>query len=79
MPYAHACGATAGESHLKDIDFSPSGIRERWRAGYADTCRALARAAWIGEFGPLDAVVLHEPDPEDEGEMTIEKLADAAE
>jgi len=50
------------ESHLKDIDFSPSGIRQRWHAGYADTCRALARAAWIGEFQPLDAVVLHEPD-----------------
>jgi NTE family protein len=51
------------ESHLKDIDFSPSGISERWQAGYADTCRALARAPWIGEFGPLDAVVLHEPGP----------------
>ncbi len=67
------------ESHLKDIDFSPSGMRERWRAGYADTCRALARAAWVGEFGPLDAVVLHEPEPEEEGEITAEKLADAAE
>jgi NTE family protein len=67
------------ESHLKDIDFSPSGIRERWQAGYADTCRALARAAWIGEFGPLDAVVLHDPDPKEENEMTVEKLAHAAE
>jgi NTE family protein len=67
------------ESHLKDIDFSPPGIRDRWRTGYADTCRALARAAWVGEFGPLDAVVLHEPDPEEEGEITAEKLADAAE
>jgi NTE family protein len=67
------------ESHLKDIDFSPSGIRERWCAGYADTRRALARAAWIGEFGPLDAVVLHDPAPEEEAEMTVEKLVDAAE
>jgi NTE family protein len=49
------------ESHIKDIDFSPPGIRSRWQAGYADTCQALARAPWIGEFGPLDAVVLHEP------------------
>ena len=32
------------ESHIKDIDFSPSGIRSRWQAGYGDTCRALARA-----------------------------------
>jgi NTE family protein len=67
------------ESHIKDIDFSPSGIRDRWQAGYVDACRALARAAWIGEFGPLDAVVLHEPDPEEEREMTLEKLAAAAE
>ena len=67
------------ESHIKDIDFSPQGIRQRWQAGYVDTCRALARAAWIGEFGPLDAVVLHEPDPEEEHDMTIEKLAAAAE
>jgi len=65
------------ESHLKDIDFSPSGIRRRWHAGYTDTCRALARAPWIGEFSPLDAVVLHEP--EVKIEVTIEKLAAAAE
>src|SRR5215467_2531126 len=65
------------ESHLKDIDFSPSGIRRRWHAGYTDTCRALARAPWIGEFSPLDAVVLHEP--EAKSEPTLEKLAAAAE
>jgi hypothetical protein len=41
--------------------------------------RALARAAWIGEFGPLDAVVLHESDPEDEHVVTVEKLAVAVE
>src|SRR5499427_2731768 len=35
------------ETCLKDIDFSPSGIRRRWHAGYTDTCRALARAPWI--------------------------------
>jgi glycine/D-amino acid oxidase-like deaminating enzyme len=66
---------------ILDMTFieSPSGIRERWHAGYADTCRALARAAWIGEFGPLDAVVLREPDPEEEHETTIAKLAAAAE
>src|SRR5215471_13299027 len=65
------------ESHLKDIDFSPSGIRRRWHAGYTDTCRALARAPWIGEFSPLDAVVLHEP--EVKSEATFEKLPAAAE
>lgn len=51
------------ESHTKDIDFSPDGIRARWEAGYADTNRALARRAWLGEFGLLDGVILHEPEP----------------
>jgi NTE family protein len=67
------------ESHIKDIDFSPSGIRERWQAGYADTCRALARAAWIGEFGPLDAVVLHEPDSTEGHKAFIDQYMAAAE
>jgi NTE family protein len=52
------------EAHTKDIDFSPAGIRTRWEAGYADTKRALARQAWLGEFGPLDGVILHEPSPD---------------
>jgi NTE family protein len=51
------------ESHTRDIDFSPAGIRNRWEAGYADTMRALEQHPWIGEWGPLDAVVLHEPQP----------------
>src|SRR6516165_8327787 len=67
------------ESHIKDIDFSPAGIRERWSAGYADTCRALARAAWIGEFGPLDAVVLHEPDSGEGHKAFVDYRAAAAE
>ena len=51
------------ESHTKDIDFSPAGIRNRWEAGYTDTMRALEQQPWIGEWGLLDAVVLHEPMP----------------
>jgi NTE family protein len=51
------------ESHAKDIDFSPAGIRARWEAGYADTNRALTRQAWLGEFGLLEGVILHEPEP----------------
>jgi NTE family protein len=43
------------------VDFSPSGIRARWEAGYADTRRAIERAPWQGEFDPLDGVILHEP------------------
>ena len=49
------------EDHTKDVDFSPSGIRRRWQAGYERTCRALDRAPWQGEFDPLDGVILHEP------------------
>jgi NTE family protein len=49
------------ENHTKDIDFSRSGICMRWEAGYAATRSALARAAWNGEFDPLEGVILHEP------------------
>ena len=48
------------ETHTKDIDFSPEGIRQRWDAGYAHTRSVLARAPWSGEFDPLSAVVFHE-------------------
>ncbi|WP_407113881.1 patatin-like phospholipase family protein [Bradyrhizobium sp. LMG 9283] len=48
------------ETHTKDIDFSPSGIMQRWDAGYAHTRSVLARRPWIGEFDPLAGVVLHE-------------------
>jgi NTE family protein len=49
------------ENHTKDIDFSPAGIRLRWEAGYADTVRALERAAWEDPCDPLEGVILHEP------------------
>jgi NTE family protein len=48
------------EDHRKDIDFSASGIRQRWEAGYEKTRREIERAAWEGDFDPLDGVVLHE-------------------
>jgi NTE family protein len=50
------------EDHTKDVDFSPAGIRRRWEAGYANARRAIEQAPWQGEFGPLDGVILHEPD-----------------
>jgi NTE family protein len=48
------------ENHTKDIDFSPSGIMQRWDAGYAHTRAVLDRSPWIGEFDPLSGVILHE-------------------
>jgi NTE family protein len=49
-----------GEDHTKDIDFSPSGIKARWEAGYANTQAMLEAAPWDGEFDPLEGFVLHE-------------------
>jgi NTE family protein len=48
------------ENHTKDIDFSPSGIRQRWDAGYVHTRAVLDRSPWVGEFDPLSGVILHE-------------------
>lgn len=49
------------EDHTKDIDFSPSGIRKRWEAGYTSARNALMQAPWLGEFDQLEGVILHEP------------------
>jgi NTE family protein len=48
------------EDHTKDIDFSRSGIRSRWDAGYADTQRVIAEAPWEKEFDPIEGFHLHE-------------------
>ena len=48
------------ENHTKDIDFSPSGIRMRRDAGYDATLHALKKAAWQGQFDPLEGVILHD-------------------
>jgi NTE family protein len=60
------------EDQTKDVDFSPSGIRTRWEAGYANTCEAVERAPWEGEFGALDGVILHEPGEEIPLELVAE-------
>jgi NTE family protein len=54
------------ENHTKDIDFSPSGVRLRWEAGYADTMRALDRKPWEDPCDPLEGVILHESAPQTE-------------
>jgi NTE family protein len=51
----------ANEDQTKDVDFSPTGIRERWDAGLADTRAAIALAPWQGAFDPIEGVILHEP------------------
>lgn len=48
------------EDHTKDVDFSATGIQQRWNAGYAHTRAILAREPWVGQFDPLSGVILHE-------------------
>ena len=48
------------EDHTKDVDFSASGIRQRWEAGYDITRRAIEQKPWQDECGQLDGVILHE-------------------
>jgi NTE family protein len=52
------------ENHTKDVDFSPASIRARWKAGYANTMRALEQAPWETPCDPLEGVILHEPGTE---------------
>ena len=49
-----------GEDQLKDIDFSPSGIRARWQAGHAEARRVLALAPWRWPVDPMEGVVIHD-------------------
>jgi len=48
------------EDHTKDIDFTRTGIRARWRAGYEHAKRVLAEKPWECESDPLQGVVVHE-------------------
>jgi NTE family protein len=48
------------DDHTKDVDFSMSGIRRRWDAGYEKTKRALDRAPWMDHETALEGVFLHE-------------------
>ena len=48
------------EDYLKDIDFTPAGIRARWQAGFADTRRMIERAPWDMEVDPMEGVIVHE-------------------
>jgi NTE family protein len=49
-----------GEDHTKDIDFTRSGIRSRWQAGYAHAERVLSEKPWLGDVDMLQGVVVHE-------------------
>jgi NTE family protein len=52
-----------GEDHLKDIDFTPAGIRNRREAGYAEARRVLALAPWQRPIDPMEGIVIHDTSP----------------
>jgi NTE family protein len=75
---AYGCGTTMhlvrllaprlnGEDHTKDIDFSEAGIEARWKAGYEEVRRAIARKPWQCDVDPLQGVLIHEPKEWGEG------------
>jgi NTE family protein len=49
-----------GETHTKDIDFSPTGIMQRWDAGYVHARAMIERAPWVGAFDPLAGIIVHD-------------------
>jgi NTE family protein len=50
------------EDYLRDIDFSPDGIHQRWQAGYADTKRTLERKPWEVPIDPMMGVAVYDSD-----------------
>ncbi len=52
--------ALASEDALKDVDFSPAGIRGRWQCGLTDTQRMIEAAPWRAEVDPIEGVIVHE-------------------
>ena len=49
-----------GEDHTKDIDFTPSGIESRWKAGHEHARKVLAHRPWEAPADLLAGVVIHE-------------------
>ena len=49
-----------GEDHTKDIDFTPSGIRARWQAGYTATRQMIRDAPWRAPADPIQGIVIHD-------------------
>src|SRR4029453_4657370 len=48
-----------GEDHMKDIDFTPAGMRPRREGGYAATMRMIERAPWKAPTDPIEGVIEH--------------------
>lgn len=51
-----------GETNARDFDFSQAAIQARWQAGYADTCRMIARRPWDDPIDPAVGVAVYASD-----------------
>ena len=47
------------EDHTKDIDFTPTGLRARRKAGHADTMQMIERSPWLQPTDPIEGVIEH--------------------
>ncbi len=54
-----------GETNSREYDFSPATIAARWQAGYADTCRTIARRPWDDPVDPSVGVALYASDADE--------------
>lgn len=63
-------GGIDGEDEMKDIDFTPEGIRKRWQAGYTDTSAMLKQAPWTLPVDPIVGVVIHDAPPVSETSLS---------
>ena len=43
-----------------EIDFTPTGVSARWRAGYDDMRGRLAEACWLNAVDAIDGVIVHD-------------------
>ncbi len=48
-----------GEDNTKDLDFSPAGVANRRKAGYANTMKMIERSPWRAPTDPIEGVVEH--------------------
>ncbi|AOJ04313.1 patatin [Burkholderia mayonis] len=51
-----------GDNQLKDIDFTPTGIAARQRAGYEEAMRAIAARPWEGAMDPMEGLTVYSAD-----------------
>ena len=49
-----------GEDQLKDIDFTPTGIRTRFQSGLEEGKRVIRAAPWQKVVDPMEGVVIHD-------------------